>query len=151
MHIRDSSEKIPLPASVVLISPWVDMSAAQTADSPNFDFDFMFQYKEGVPIMNNSLRPKDLPFDTPEISAVLAENVGGLPPQLVFYSPTELLASDSERWIERSRKAGVNVAVHNPPGEMHTFAVGWPVSGAAVSQESDNLFLQFVLTHVASP
>lgn len=149
LHLRDLGGKIPMPACTVLMSPWVDMTGEETMDSPNFDNDFMFQYNQGVSIMNNALRPARLPFNTPEISAILAKNVGGLPPQLIFYSPTELLASDSERWIKRSQQAGVDTTTHARPGEMHTFAVGWPVSTKAVYNETDEVFISYVLNRMS--
>ena len=69
----------------------------------------MFGFSDIVPFMNDTLRPEALPFDTGEMSSLLAENVGGLPPQLIYWSTTEVLASDAERWVQRSRKAGVKI------------------------------------------
>ncbi len=63
----------------------------------------MFTYSDIAPFMNDTLRPDELPYDTPEISALLAKDIGRLPPQLVYYSTTEVLTSDAKQWIERSR------------------------------------------------
>lgn len=148
MHLRDHARDVPLPACTVLMSPWTDMTAAETSHSPNFDNDFMFNYNAGTQIMNDTLRPTNLPYDTPEISAVLATDLGRLPSQLIMYSPTELLASDSERWVKRSRQAGVDTTVYAKPGELHTFALGWPMCGRKGSDVSDEIFLRFILQHV---
>jgi monoterpene epsilon-lactone hydrolase len=121
--IRDTEPDMSLPACIVLQSPWLDMTAAETAHSPNASNDFMFDYAAGSAIMNSMLRPEGAEPSTPEISALLAENIGGLPPQLIAYSPTELLATDSERWIRRSRLAGVDILEYAVHGEMHTFAI----------------------------
>lgn len=145
LYLRDHGQNIAMPAGAVLMSPWVDMTAKETEDSPNFWNDFMFNFKEQTPMMNNALRPSELPYNTAEISAVLAADVGRLPPQLVLYSSTELLASDSLRWIARSREAGVEVVASDFPGEMHTFAVGWPMASRSVYRRSDELFIRFVL------
>jgi acetyl esterase/lipase len=124
------------------------MTGAETIGSPNWRSDFMFKYNETTPVMNNTLRPSDLPYDTPEISAVLAENVGNMPPQLVFWAPTEILWSDSTRWIKRSRAAGVDVSEHVGYGEMHTYAVGWPVSGQKTQDECDAVLVEYIINHV---
>jgi acetyl esterase/lipase len=110
----------------------------------------MFYYDASCPVLNDTLRPTHLPFDTPEISALLADNVGGLPPQLVLYSKEEILASDSVRWIKKSRAAGVDITEHAASGEMHTFAVGWPVSGRKTQDQCDALMLNYILEHAKS-
>jgi len=94
------------------------------------------------------LRPSGLPYDTPEISALLVDNVGNMPPQLVFWAPTEILWSDSTRWIERSRKAGVNITEHVGHGEMHTYAMGWPICGQHTQNECDALLVEYIMDHV---
>ena len=148
MHIRNAKLDLPQPSCIVSMSPWLDWTGAETIGSKNVHSDFIFYYDDMVPTLNNTIRPENLPYDTPEISAVLAEDVGGLPPQLVFYSPDEILASDSTRWIARSRKAGVDITVHAAKGEMHTYPVGWPVSGRKMQNECDDLLLNYIFTHV---
>lgn len=110
--------------------------------------DFIFNSEASLPVMNDALRPAGLPFDTPAISPLLAADVGRLPPQLVYYGDSELLGTDASRWVERSRGAGVSVEAHVGRGQMHTYAIGWPVAGAAVVRECDGLFLAFVFGHV---
>ena len=98
--------------------------------------------------MNDMLRPEGLPFDTPEISALLWEDISKLPPQLIFWSTTELLASDSKRWVERSRKAGLEVVELKVTGQLHTYAFGWPFVGKALQRECDELLLNFIFNYV---
>jgi acetyl esterase/lipase len=107
----------------------------------------MFYYDASCAVLNDTLRPTDLPFNTPEISAVLASDVGSLPPQLVLYSNDEILGSDSVRWIKKSRAAGVEITEHAPSGEMHTFAVGWPVCGRKTQDQCDGLMLNYIFKH----
>lgn len=137
------------PSCVVSVSPWLDWTGAQTIGQ-NKENDFLWNYDEGAAIMNSTLRPDHLTFDTPDISALLATDVGRLPPQLVFFSPDEVLGSDGSRWVVKSRKAGVDITEHAAKGEMHTYAVGWPITGQKMENECDDLILNFVLRHASS-
>ncbi len=131
------------------MSPWLDWTGSETIGHPNWHSDFMFYYDASCPVLNNSLRPEGLPFDTPEISALLAKDLARLPPQLVFYSKDEILASDSSRWIKRSRVSGVDVTEFSVNGEMHTFAVGSPVCGWKMQEDCDKMLLNYIFSHVA--
>lgn len=147
LYIRDHTS-LPLPCSAVLQSPWLDMSGALTSPNhPNQVSDFMFRYDAMVPALNNALRPTELPFDTSEISALLANNLGGLPPQLVYAGTKETLRSDSTRWVERCRGSGGEVMTHDGVGQMHTYALGWPISSLSMSNECDALLLAFIFSH----
>ncbi|KIX96491.1 uncharacterized protein Z520_07757 [Fonsecaea multimorphosa CBS 102226] len=150
LYLRDQQRKTPLPVSVVLMSPWVDMSAAQTLNSPLKQFDFMLEYDAGAPIMNSMLRPENTSPSTADISAILHQDLTRLPPQLVMYSATEVLSSDSERWITRSRAAGNDVEVFAPKGELHTFSCGWPMTGRKMQDRCDELFLSYILNSIRS-
>lgn len=101
-------------------------------------------------MVNELVRPAHLPFDTPEISALLAKDVSGLPPQLVCYSQTEIFASDAERWVARSSEAGVKIVEHKPIGMLHTYSLGWPfvARGSSMMKECDELLLGFIFGHV---
>ena len=101
--------------------------------------------------MNDILRPEGTPFDTPEISPVLAAGVSRLPPQLVFYGDAEILLTDSTRWIKRSRDAGVRIEVYVGKGEMHTFSNGWPVGGKQTEADCDETMLNYIFTELAPP
>jgi acetyl esterase/lipase len=148
IFLRDHSPTTPLPSAVVLHSPSIDMTASQTQFTPRIKTDFMFAWSDAVLFNNDMIRPEGLPFDTPEISALLANDVSGLPPQLVFYSATEVLASDSQRWIERSRKAGVKITEFRQTGELHTFSLGGPFVGKKLQDQCDEVFIEFIFKHV---
>lgn len=124
------------------------MTGAQTRNSPLRAFDFIMNYDDAQPVMNDTLRPPELPFDSPEISPVLVQDVSRLPPQLVFYGDTELLSSDSTRWIKRSQDAGVSMTVHVGKGQMHTFSLGWPISEARIQRECDEVFLDYIFAEI---
>lgn len=148
LYIRDQAP-LPQPACGIVSSPWTDMTGAETINSPNWHSDFMFQYNETTRATNDLLRPSDLPYDTPEISAALVEDVGNMPAQLVFWAPTEILCSDSTRWIERSRKAGVDITEHIGHGQMHTYAMGWPICDYKTQDQCDALLVEYIMDHVS--
>lgn len=102
-------------------------------------------------MMNDLVRPGGEPFDTPEISPVLAKDVSRLPPQLIFWGDAEVLRTDSTRWIARSRDAGVRIHEHVGKGQMHTFSTGPQLSGNKVADECDDVLLNFVITELAPP
>jgi len=148
LHIRDQKTETPLPSALISHSAMVDFTTEETRYSPRAKTDFLLGFEHAAAPMNDVLRPEGLPFDTPEISALLWKDISNLPPQLVFWSTTEHLASDSERWIDRSRKAGVEVVEHKVTGELHTYSLGWPFVGQALQKECDELVINFIFSHV---
>ncbi|KAH8647576.1 Alpha/Beta hydrolase protein [Tricladium varicosporioides] len=146
LYLRNNSK--PLPVATVLYSPFLDMTAALTRYTPRIATDFMFGFSAFVPMQNDILRPEDLPFDTPEISALLWQDISGLPPQLIFWSTTEVLASDSERWVAKSREAGVKTKEWKESGQLHTFALGFPFVGAEKTKKYDEAVIKFIFSHV---
>ncbi|OCK80947.1 alpha/beta-hydrolase [Lepidopterella palustris CBS 459.81] len=148
LHIRDHEPTSPMPACLALHSPWLDLTATETTNSPHYCSDFLLEYDQGAPVMNEYLRPAGTRPDTPEISALLVKDVSGLPPQLVSYSKTEILGSDSVRWVQRSRQAGGDVTEHATSGEMHTFSMGWPITGSRMQAQSDEVLLNFIFKYV---
>ncbi|KAK5054569.1 hypothetical protein LTR84_001460 [Exophiala bonariae] len=152
LYIRDHTN-LPQPRCAVAHSPWTDVSSALTGvkGHPLLDTDYIDTYDQTCVAMNDLLRPDGLPFNTPEISPVLAKDVSRLPPQLVFYGDAEILMTDSMRWIKRSRDAGVRIDVHVGKGEMHTYSNGWPVGGRRTELECDELMLNYIFSEVALP
>lgn len=152
LFIRDHTN-LPQPRCAVAHSPWTDVSSLYTGvkGHPLLSTDYIYNYDEFFHIMNDMVRPEDLPFDTPEISPVLAHDVSRLPPQLIFYGDAEVLMTDSTRWIKRSKEAGVRMDVHVGKGEMHTFSNGGPVACQAIENECDEVMLNYVITELSPP
>ncbi|KAN0105043.1 alpha/beta-hydrolase [Hyaloscypha variabilis] len=146
----DSSLAPPLslPIAAVIHSPSIDLTSAKTQFTPRIKYDYILTYPSIAPYMNDTLRPIGLPFDTPEISALLHEDVSKLPPQLVYWSPTEILATDASRWIERSIEAGTEITEHKGRGMLHTYSLGWPFVGRDMQEECDGLLMRFLFEHV---
>lgn len=96
--------------------------------------------------MNDALRPEGLPFDSPEISALLHPDVAGLPPQLVYWSSTEILATDAERWVKRCKEAGNQILEFRREGMLHTFSLGSPFVGREIRDECDEVLMGFLFS-----
>jgi acetyl esterase/lipase len=152
LHIRDQTS-LPQPRCAIAHSPWTDVSSALTSIKglPLYQTDYLFNYDKFSGQMNDLVRPKGEPFDTPSISPVLVKDLSRLPPQLVFWGDAEVLRTDSTRWIARSRDAGNRVAEYVGRGQMHTFSDGPQVGGSRVADECDDVVINYVITELAAP
>jgi len=118
LHAR--AKGAPLPAGMVLISPWLDLTLKDTVDSPAISTDFLMNFKTANPVIVDTLLPADIKPEDPRVSPVF-DNLESLPPQLVFAGTAEVLLPDSETWVRRSREAGNEVDYVRGKGEMHTY------------------------------
>lgn len=115
MALRDRS--LPLPAALVLLSPWVDMRCDATSYETNSDTDYM----TGEMIVRASEivldgRSPDLPVASP-----VCGELEGLPPTLVHAGGAEVLLDDSRRLAEAMERAGVDVTLEVWPEMVHVF------------------------------
>lgn len=130
--IRDSG--LPLPAALVLYSPWADLSLSGNSIRTHASRDAMIklswirwcadQYRGAVPANDPGCSP-------------LFADLSGLPPILVHVGTEEILLSDSERLVERLKSAGVEVEFKRFEGVGHVFQYH-----TAVLQEADESIRQ---------
>jgi acetyl esterase/lipase len=111
--------KMPLPVSLVLISPWLDLTLNETLESPAIATDFLINFKSANPGIVQALLPAGFQPGDPQVSP-LFDNLSSLPPQLVFAGTAEVLLPDAVSWVERSRAANNKVVFVRGQGEMHT-------------------------------
>lgn len=116
----------PLPAALVLICPWLDLSLADVptdADDPVLDRSFMEQcarsYARGD-VLN------------PEVSPALME-LAGLPRVLIQSSGDDLLRGEATGWIARAEAAGVDIEVGLYDDLWHVFQLHAGVMEAATA------------------
>src|SRR5262249_55435662 len=116
LAVRD--EGLPLPAAVVAVSPWADL----TPDRPRHP---------GNAGTAPSFPPRFLPWlarcytrgcdpSDPLISPVNGD-YAGMPPMMLLCSDAEALRDDARRVAERARDAGVRVRYDEWPGQVHDF------------------------------
>lgn len=125
--IRDAG--LPLPAALVLLSPWVDLSLSGESIHTRASHDAMLspswirwcaqQYCGNRPVTDPSCSP-------------LYADLSGLPPLLVHVGTEEILLSDAERITAQAQQAGVSVLLEIFKGVGHVFQFH-----AGILEESD--------------
>ena len=102
-------ENLPMPAGVVLFSPWVDLTCSGDTYQTLADVDVMFHpdsLKQAAAMYLNG-HPTTDPRASP-----LFGNFSGLPPMLIFASHHELLLSDAMRLHEKAIANGIGSTLH---------------------------------------
>jgi acetyl esterase/lipase len=116
LALRD--RKLPLPATGVCLSPWVDLTMTGASMTSKLKDDPMLS-REPLQMMAKHYLGNGDPR-APLASPVFAE-LRGLPPLLVQVSGAEVLLDDSTRLAERARAAGVAVELEVWPDMVHVW------------------------------
>lgn len=116
--IRDS--KLPAPASIVLISPWLDLRADSPSMIHNAAIDPMLRPSWTRWCAAQYLGGRDP--DDPACSPLYASHAG-LPPILIQTGSDEILLDDSTRLADRCQEAGVDVTLQRFEGLWHEFQI----------------------------
>ncbi|HLW52598.1 MAG TPA: alpha/beta hydrolase [Candidatus Angelobacter sp.] len=136
----------PMPACVVCLSPWVDLTGrSQYSNQGSATF---FQPDDITALAKLYLHGE--PPENPEASPVFAE-LTGLPPLLVFATRTELLANDAARLHARAQSCGVGSVLVLYPGLPHVWQIygDWlPEARLALEQAAGFIAAQFKTTVV---
>jgi len=114
--IRDAG--LPLPAALVLISPWVDLGLGGETIRSRARRDPMLR-ASWLSICAKRYAGDIAPED-PRVSPLYGE-LRGLPPMLIHVGSEEILLSDAERLAQRAEAAAVKVSLHRFPGMWHDF------------------------------
>ncbi|MCR5282203.1 MAG: alpha/beta hydrolase [Lachnospiraceae bacterium] len=130
MYLRD--RKIALPAGLVTMSAWTDLTKSGDSYQDNYDKDPIFGgsrhtlvYKQGYYLNHDPA--------TPYISPVYGV-YNRFPPMLMQVGELEMLLDDTLSVAEKAKAAGTKVKVHVYPGMFHVFQLGlgtYPESLAA--------------------
>jgi acetyl esterase/lipase len=117
LAIRDEGEKVP--AGAVLLSPWTDLTGSGESQKTRADLDPMIPAFEGVSPMA-LWYIGDRSGTDPLISPLFAD-LHGLPPILIHVGDHEVLLSDSTRYAEKAKAAGVDVTLKVWDEMIHVF------------------------------
>jgi epsilon-lactone hydrolase len=126
--LRLKSAGAPLPAGLVLMSPWLNLglegeSFARCADAdPMVSKSGLEQF--AVSYIGSGSRDEVL-------ASPLFGDLGGLPPVLVQVGTDEVLLSDSQSFADYARAAGIDFAVEIWPRMIHVFQAFYPILDAA--------------------
>ena len=118
LAIRDSD--LAAPASLVLVSPWLDLRGDTPSMTKNEKVDPMLRPAWSRRCAAAYLAGRD-PED-PACSPLYARHEG-LPPVLIQTGTDEIIVDDSIRFAERAREAGVDVTLQVFEGLWHEFQI----------------------------
>jgi epsilon-lactone hydrolase len=105
LSLRDAGD--PLPAAVVLFSPWTDLAATGASLRANDKRDPMFS---GETVAQAALIYLGDAAPTNPLASPLYAELMGLPPLFIQASNSEVLLDDSTRLAEKATRAGVTVS-----------------------------------------
>ena len=138
LYLKDNG--IPLPGCAIMMSPWLDLTASGRSVITNKHKDPMVPQK-GIPLWANNYAGKDNltnPYASP-----LFGDLKGLCPIYIQVGECEILLSDSTRYAEKARNAGVDVTIEVWPNMFHAWQGFWmvmPEGKAAI--EKLGIFIQ---------
>lgn len=116
LALRDRG--VPLPAGIIGISPWTDLSSSGDSMHTHRGRDPMIparRIRHAAKLHSNGIA-----LDSPQLSPVFAD-LQGLPPILVHVGESEVLLSDSLRIIDRARNHGVTAHLKVWKNAPHVF------------------------------
>jgi monoterpene epsilon-lactone hydrolase len=137
--LRARDEQLPLPAALMTISGWFDMTQSGASYQSNREKDAFF-LKETVDWLAHYLLggadPRD-PYASP-----LYSEIAGLPPIFLQAGADEALLDDSKSFAERAKNAGVEVRFDAFPEMLHSCQM--MAGRAPEADDAINRFAQWV-------
>lgn len=118
LRIKAGPEAPRLPAGLVLISPWLDLTLTATSLAANSACDPVLQLVLLEPARR--MYAPDGRYDDPFVSPLFG-TLAGLPPVLVQVGTREILLDDSRSLAARMRVAGVDHVLEEWPGMHHVW------------------------------
>jgi monoterpene epsilon-lactone hydrolase len=146
--VRAKDAGLPLPAALVLFSPWLDFieqgaSYRTIKDDPILLAPVVDNFKQAYLGNGDYRSPKVTPFDADQT---------GLPPTLVHVGGWERLRDDSVTIVERMKSAGVDAELAIFDGMCHGWQLFAPMlEEGMVSIEASAAFAREHQTRLASP
>lgn len=117
LRLRDQQQ--PLPAALMLQSPWLDLSLSSDSLRYNAQHDALLSL-ELLEAGIDYYLPKQVDPADPSISPLFAD-LTGLPPTLVQVGSKEILLDDAQRFKVQAEDAGVDVTFKLYTGMWHNF------------------------------
>lgn len=117
MYLKNQNRK--LPAGIIAMSPWTDLTQSGASYVDNFEKDPIFGNTRDSLIYNKDYIQDNDPTN-PYISPLYG-NFTGFPPMLIQVGSYEMLLSDSLLVAEKAKRAGVKVRLSVYEGMFHVF------------------------------
>lgn len=121
LYLRD--HQIPLPAGVIVMSPWTDLTCSGETFQTNFDRDPQFGGTKDNMLYDSSYIGGADPKD-PYLSPVFGD-YRGFPPVLMQVGSEEVLLSDTLRVADKLREAKSRLRVSVYDGMFHVFQMAY--------------------------
>lgn len=121
MYLRDHG--ISLPAGIVAMSPWTDMTASGESYESNYTEDPLFGNTRESMIYQNEYAGEHDKKD-PYLSPLFGDFYD-FPPMLIQVGSVEMLLSDSVSVAQKAKKQGVQVKLSVYPGMFHVFQMSY--------------------------
>lgn len=129
-YLKDRGRR--LPAGIVAMSPWTDLTISGESYEKNYEIDPIFgNTREGL--LFDSPYAKDEEKTSPYVSPLFGDFTG-FPPMLIQVGDQEMLMSDSISVADKAKNAGVKVKLSVYEGMFHVFQTAMrfiPESGKA--------------------
>lgn len=121
MYLKD--HRMPMPAGIVAMSPWTDLTASGESYTTNFEKDPLFgNTKESLIYVN------DYPGDHDKMDCYISPLFGDFrkfPPMLIQVGSLEMLLSDSVSAAAKAKEQGVKVRLSVYEGMFHVFQMAY--------------------------
>lgn len=128
----------PLPACAVGLSPWTDLEGTGPTAEPGAVDDPMIT-AEGLRATGRDYAAADL---RNPLAAPLHGDPDGLPPLLLQVGTREVLMSDSTRFADKARAAGVDVTLEVEDGLIHVWQIFPDVPEAQAAVQRIGAFIE---------
>jgi monoterpene epsilon-lactone hydrolase len=131
------TRKVPLPAGIALLAPWVDLRVQLPSVARLIDVNPTLYIREMKAWARHYAG--DLPIEHPQISPLFA-NLTGLPPMLMQVSDQDALIDENLQLAKQARAAGVDLELQEWKGLIHVWQVFWrelPQAQEAVDKLGD--------------
>ncbi len=116
LRLRDEGRAVP--AALVLLSPWTDLTINEETEVKLAHRDPMVSKGFGIEAASAYLAGRDASH--PHLSPVFAD-MTGMPPMLIHVGTEEILLEDAQRLAEKAAQAGVEVELKVWDGMWHVF------------------------------
>jgi acetyl esterase/lipase len=120
-ELRDAGAA--LPASLVLLSPWLDVTCSDPAQPALEKVDRILSIaalRRAGSLWAGALAPED-----PRVSPLYG-SLEGLPPMAAFAGTEDLLLPDARRLAAKARAEGAAVTLYEYPHQFHVWMAGMP-------------------------
>ncbi|KAK9763861.1 hypothetical protein K7432_009115 [Basidiobolus ranarum] len=138
VRIREAG--LPMPAGMILVSPWVDLESESESGLQNQDYDILTS-ESLTKWANMYMGKKPLVTGSP-----LFADLGGLPPMILFAGGKELLMDDILEFDRMATRCGIYVDFVILSDMVHCWPLFKEFSGDKLHQMATDMIAKFVST-----